>query len=152
MKSTTLKLLWKIREFIWTFFSKKTIGARALVIQDDQVLLIKHTYLLGWHTIGGGVDKGETSLQALKRELMEEVGIELLEEPTIHGFYHKQKKRWDDYIILYVCKSFAQKSVSSLEIDEQRWFALDDLPQDISPATKRRIEEYLGQRAISDAW
>ncbi len=147
-----LKILWKIREFIWTFFSKKTIGARALVIQDDQVLLIKHTYLSGWHTIGGGVDKGETSLQAVKRELMEEVGIELLEEPTFHGFFHKRKKRWDDYIALYVCQKVKQNPASSLEIAEQKWFPLHDLPHDITSATKRRIEEYLGQRALSDQW
>jgi 8-oxo-dGTP pyrophosphatase MutT (NUDIX family) len=147
-----LQLLWKIRVFLWSFLSKKTVGARALVIQNDQILLIKHTYLPGWCTIGGGVDQGETGLQALKRELKEEVGIELQEEPSILGFYHKNHKKWDDYIILYVCKKFIRTEAYSREISESKWFPLNNLPFDITPSTQKRIEEYLGNSPLSDTW
>lgn len=147
-----MKLLWDIRVLLLSFLSKKTVGARALVIQNDQILLIKHTYLPGWCTIGGGVDQGETGLQALKRELKEEVGIDLQEEPSILGFYHKNQKKWDDYIILYVCKKFTRTETYSREILESKWFSLNDLPSDITPSTKSRIEEYLGHRPLSDTW
>ncbi len=143
---------WKIRTFLWSVFSKRTVGARALVIQDNQVLLVKHTYLPGWCTIGGGVDRRESGLQALKRELMEEVGVTLNEEPSILGFYHKNHKKWDDYIILYVCKNVTQTPVKSPEIQESCWFSFDKLPVDITPATKRRIQEYLNECSLSDMW
>ena len=128
------------------------MGARALVIQNGSILLVKHTYMPGWYTIGGGVKAGESGLQALTRELMEEVGVDLCKSPSILGFYHNQRKGRDDYVIVYVCKEFEKKEVSSKEILEAKWFHLGDLPHDISPATKRRIEEYLGHRPLSDRW
>jgi len=36
------------------------------VNDQNQVLLVKHRYLDGWYLPGGGVDKGEELLQALK--------------------------------------------------------------------------------------
>jgi 8-oxo-dGTP pyrophosphatase MutT (NUDIX family) len=128
------------------------MGARALVVQENQVLLIKHTYMPEWHTIGGGVDPGETGLQAVIRELQEEVGIETLEEPSLFGFYHNTHQKHDDYVAFYVCTHFKRKGAKSREIEEAKWFPLHALPSDISPGTKRRIEEYLGERPISDRW
>lgn len=97
-------------------------------------------------------ERGKTGLQALRRELKEEVGVDLHEPPAILGFYHKQHKKMHDYVIVYVCKSFEKMKVVSREILEEKWFPLNALPHDISPATQRRIEEYLGQRPLSDQW
>ncbi len=147
-----IKILWKINNIFLSLFSKRTVGARALVIQQDQILLVKHTYTPGWYTIGGGVDAGESGLQALARELKEEVGINLLESPSILGFYYNRNEKRDDYIIVYVCKKFEKEAAVSKEILEARWFPLNSLPHDISPATQRRIDEYLGHRPLSDRW
>jgi len=147
-----IKFFWKIRNIILSLFSLRTVGARALVLQKDHILLVKHTYLPGWYTIGGGIDAGESGLQALRRELQEEVGIILHESPSILGFYHNVYEKRDDYVIVYVCKKFEKVEVISKEILEARWFPLNALPPDISLATKRRIEEYLGTRSLSDVW
>lgn len=147
-----LKFFWNIRNILLSLFSLRTVGARALVLQNDHILLVKHTYLPGWCTIGGGVDAGESGLQALRRELKEEVGVILHESPSILGFYHKRYEKRDDYIIVYVCKEFERQEVVSKEILEAKWFPLNALPHDISPATKRRIEEYLRLRSLSDVW
>jgi len=147
-----IKFYWKIKNILLSLLSKKTIGARALVVQGDQILLVKHTYTPGWCTIGGGIDAGESGLQALRRELMEEVGVDLTEIPSLLGFYHNPKGKRDDYVAVYVCKKFKKKNVDSKEILEVCWFPLSALPSDITPATKRRIEEYLGHRSLSDRW
>ena len=143
---------WKIKNILLSFFSLNTMGARALVIQDDHILLVKHTYSPGWHTIGGEIDPGESGLEALKRELREEAGVDICGPPSILGFYHNRHKNRDDYVVVYVCKEFKKRDVVSREILEERWFSLKALPSDISPATKRRIEEYLGDRVLSDQW
>lgn len=137
---------------LFSLFAKRTIGVRALLIQDEKILLVKHTYQLGWYTIGGGVEPGETPYQALQRELKEEVGVSLLTPAQLFAVYYSNNEKRDDYIIFYICQALLQKASHSAEIAAQQWFDLDNLPQDISPATKKRIEEYLGTRAISEYW
>lgn len=147
-----LNILWKITNVFLSIFCRKSVGARALVIRNNQVLLIKHTYISGWYTIGGAIDKGESPLQALQRELREEVGITCLKLPELFGAYYNSKGRRDDYIFFYVVNEFEQQPAHSLEILEAKWFSMDTLPEDISPATLRRIEEYRGLRNIHDIW
>jgi len=148
-----MKFLWKIKNFFLSCFQKKTVGARALILRDEEILLVKHTYMPGWCTVGGGVDAGESPLQALQRELHEEVGIKLKSAPPILGFYYSNKEDRDDYVILYICTDFTtEKPTTSDEIAEAKWFSLTKLPSDITPATQRRIEEYLDQRPSSDVW
>lgn len=76
----------------------KTLGVRALVIKNNRVLLIKHSYINGWYTVGGGVKRGETPLQAIQRELFEEVGIECLDKPQLFNVYYSAKE--NEMIIL----------------------------------------------------
>jgi len=140
------------RNAIFTLLMKKTVGARALVIQNDQVLLVKHTYHPGWCTVGGGVDRKETPVEALKRELREEVGAILTSPPELFSVYLARHAKRDDYVIFYIVTDCDFEEVDSPEIQEKKWFALNELPRDISPATQRRIDEYLKQRTISAKW
>src|SRR5690348_5986539 len=59
-----------------------TLGVRGLVVDaDGRVFLVKHSYVGGWHLPGGGVEVGETFVEALKRELVEEGRIAVVGEP-----------------------------------------------------------------------
>ncbi len=146
------KYLGQIKSFAFSFFVKKSVGARALVILEGKVLLVRHRYTSGWYTIGGGVKSRERPIETVQRELAEEVGIRCLSSPKLLSVYHNFREKRDDYILFYLVDHFEKQAVKSFEILAEQWFDLEDLPPDISPATQRRIEEYLGQRIIDEHW
>ena len=61
-------------------------GSRALVVDErDRLLLVllRLPHADVWVTPGGGIEAGETSQVALRRELREEIGLELAEDPPL---------------------------------------------------------------------
>lgn len=147
-----MKIYTVMKKIYYFFFRKTTVGARALVIKDDCVLLIEHTYMPGWYTIGGKVESGESPRQAIQRELLEEVGI-VAHSLELFNIYHSQNQMHDDYIALYLCKEFSEHdSISILEIKQKKWFKLNELPSNITPATLKRIKEYKEELVKSERW
>ncbi|MCA9343163.1 NUDIX hydrolase [Candidatus Saccharibacteria bacterium] len=59
----------------------RRIAVRAVVVHDDKLFCVRHKAYAGmaertyWCAPGGGVDEGEELIQALEREIIEEVGI-----------------------------------------------------------------------------
>ena len=87
--------------------------------------------------------------------MYEEAGVIVQGKPELFGVYHNTKDYRDDYVALYVVKDFLIEDVKSPEIAEKRWFPLNQLPEDTTPATvttRRRIEEYLNLIPQSDRW
>jgi 8-oxo-dGTP pyrophosphatase MutT (NUDIX family) len=140
------------KNITYSIIRKRTFGARILLISDNKILLVKHTYQPGWYTVGGGVERGESPLQAIHRELQEEVGVTLKTEPKIFSVYYSNLEKRDDYVVLYVANDYEERSVNCREILAKEWFELNNLPQDTTAATKRRINEYLGNCLISETW
>src|SRR5918994_229125 len=76
----------------WRFSRGMTLGVRAVVLDDrEQVFLIRHTYVPGWHLPGGGVETGETALEALTRELREEACIAIDAAPVLSGVFFNRR-------------------------------------------------------------
>ena len=123
-----------------------TLGVRAVVIDDQsRVFLIKHSYVTGWHLPGGGVEPGETLLDALTREVQEEGNIELTGAPELRGVYFNGRISQRDHVALYVVRDFRQPSAPqpNHEIIAHGFFALDALPNDTTAVTRARIAEVL---------
>lgn len=132
-----------------------TLGVRGLVIDsEDRVLLVRHTYVPGFYLPGGGVEGGETLLQALTRELQEEGGVRLLGAPALHGVYLNRRISARDHVALYVVRHFAWEGPRepNREIAEAGFFPLSDLPGDATPATRARLAEVLNGEPVSPYW
>ena len=136
------RLFYAINSLRWRITRPLTLGVRLLLLRDQSVLLVKHTYAKYWYLVGGGVKKNETLEQAARREALEEVGAQL-GNLTLCGVYSNFSESKSDHIILFVCSDFSVSGKTDSEIAGFRFFDLDKLPEDISPATKRRIQEYL---------
>ena len=139
----------------WRFSRGLTVGVRGLVLDGEgRVFLVKHSYVAGWHLPGGGVEKGETLLAALARELREEGKIELNAAPVLHAIYFNRRISSRDHVALYVVRSFQQTALPqpNHEIVAHGFFAMQDLPADTSRATRERIAEVVTGRTPSETW
>ena len=123
-----------------------TLGVRAVLIRDAHVLLVRHTYVPGWYLPGGGVDAGETVGEALERELREEAGVSLQGPTQLFGIYRNSKADRRDHVALFVCPAWQQPhapKVPNLEIAGIGMFPVADLPEDVTAATRLRLDEVL---------
>lgn len=132
-----------------------TLGVRGACIDaDGRVFLVRHSYMPGWYLPGGGVERGETMIEALRRELGEEGGIRLEGEAELFGIYFNRKRKID-HVALYVCRSFSRPDpprYPNREIAEAGFFAPDALPAELSAATRRRLGELLDGAAVDPVW
>ena len=54
-----------------------TLGVRAACFDEaGHIFLVRHTYIPGWHLPGGGVERGETAIEALFKEMREEGNLD----------------------------------------------------------------------------
>lgn len=140
---------------LWFRLSRSmTIGVRALVLDaGGRVLLVRPTFGSDWILPGGGLERGETAVAALARELKEEAAVTLVGVPRLFAVYSHEREFRGDHVLLYVVKEFERGQFErSIEVQEARFFALDELPALVSPGTRRRIEEVTAGLPPSAHW
>ena len=137
----------------WGLVRPETRGVRAIVIDEvGKVLLVRHTYGEGWYLPGGGVRRGEALEAAVRRELWEETGLTGDYGVAIHGTFRNTREFKKDTISVHVVHVPTVRPTANPEIAEQRYFDVTALPPDVSPGTRRRIEELRGLRAQTGEW
>lgn len=132
-----------------------TLGVRGAVFDEaGRVFLVRHTYVSGWHMPGGGVDPGEAAVDALKREVLEEGNLELLDPPELVAVYFNRNASNRDHVLFYRCGAFRQTAPTkpNAEIAETGFFSLDELPDGATDATRRRLADLRGDGPIDLHW
>ncbi len=117
------------------------MGVRVVMLQNDEIWLVRHTYLPGWFLPGGGLKRGETLEQAARREALEETGAELRATALI-GAYSNFNEWKTDHTLVFYCKDFKINGKTDGEIAEARAFPLNALPANIYSVHRRLIEGY----------
>lgn len=76
-------------------------GASGLIVRDGKVLVIrrrKEPHKDHWSLPGGGVDRGEKVREAVKREVLEETGLEV--DVGLVAGYREERVGQDDHCIV----------------------------------------------------
>jgi 8-oxo-dGTP pyrophosphatase MutT (NUDIX family) len=139
----------------WRMARGMTLGVRGVVLDsDDKVFLVRHSYVAGWHLPGGGVEVGQTFLEALRQELMEEGRIELTGEPVLHGLFFNDHVSRRDHVAVYVVRQFRQDRLPAPnhEIVECGYYAAGALPAETTRGTRLRIAEVLDGATPIATW
>lgn len=156
MKQKIIKLILKpvmlMRRIYWKLFRPLTTGVRAIAVKDNEILLVKHNYGNEWLLPGGKMRKGEHFLDALQRELSEEIGLTSFESVKLLGIYANFYEGKSDYISVFVISNFTLIENKHFEIDKIKFFKLDELPDKTSPGTRRRIKEFLETSKLNYKW
>jgi ADP-ribose pyrophosphatase YjhB (NUDIX family) len=155
MASLRTRLRSRAAHLIFLMTRPMTLGVRAVVIDaNDSVLLVRHSYVSGWHFPGGGVEAGETCMQALARELEEETRVEIRGAPVLHGLFFNPKPSRRDHVAVYVIRNFAVmgERAPDREIEEARFFGRSALPDSATAGTRARLAEIFDSVPVGDLW
>jgi 8-oxo-dGTP diphosphatase len=115
-------------------------AAVAAIIFDEQgrILLFKHTYRkFEWGLPAGGLEHREQPRDAIRREFLEETGMELEVERLLTAV----SAREDHHIsMIYLCRITGGEFKESHEISEMKYFAVHELPAMMLTAEKELIQ------------
>jgi 8-oxo-dGTP diphosphatase len=108
-----------------------TVGAACVIERDDgALLLVRLVYRDGWGLPGGLIKRSETVADCARREVTEEVGldVELTSEPAV--VVDTRPQRVDVVFRARPAPGCDPKTAAprSVEIREVRWFPVDGLP------------------------
>jgi ADP-ribose pyrophosphatase YjhB (NUDIX family) len=110
------------------------------IIFDEQgcVLCVRMNYGAGgWTTPGGRVELGESPIAALKREVREETGFNVIPTDLV-GVYSKPFE--NDIVLCFECKSLSRDQWSpNEEISAAEFFAPSSLPDDMTFVVRTRV-------------
>ncbi|MFA6515037.1 MAG: NUDIX domain-containing protein [Candidatus Paceibacterota bacterium] len=118
----------------------------SLLVKDNQVLLSLKTKKIGagcWNGYGGGIEEGETPVQAAVRELKEESSVvalaEDLEKMAIMDFHNKKSDgtTFICRVYYFIIRKWTGEAKEINEMTNPTFFDKDNLPYDkMMPADK----------------
>lgn len=130
------------------------VSAGAFIINSKgEVLLCKRSKNARnekgkWEAPGGQVHFGETREQAIKREIKEELGVEIQIIRVLNiadEILKKDRQHWLPTTFLVKIKKGIPKIMEPEKCDKIGWFSLNKIPKKISYITSLDIKEYRRQ-------
>lgn len=105
-----------------------------LVLKDGKILLVKRVSKLleggKWGLVGGFVERDETLIEAVEREVKEEIGWKV-KDMNLLRIKDKPDRPHEDrqnISFVYTCEAVEKMNKADWESDDQQWFDLSEVP------------------------
>jgi 8-oxo-dGTP diphosphatase len=135
-------VLWLLR--------RNATSASALIVREERILLglrAKDPWADHWETPGGHVNRGEHPADAVRREVWEELRVELaglrLIDVIVHEWWPGQWVQNTVYLAEPVGEDFQPDGE---EAKGAAWFDLNSLPTPMAKGQRERVEEWRDSR------
>ncbi|HWY69710.1 MAG TPA: NUDIX hydrolase [Terriglobales bacterium] len=137
------------------------LGVGAVIVRNDQVLVVRRANppLQGqWSIPGGLVDTGETTKEAVLREIREETSLTIEPIELIEVFERilrdaDSRVQYHYVVIDYLCRLVSGEPSPGSDVSEARWAKFEDLQLlGITPETTSVIHKALNAATKSSAF
>jgi 8-oxo-dGTP pyrophosphatase MutT (NUDIX family) len=129
----------RVRLVYWWLVRPKRSGVKVALTCGSEILLVWHTYMPGWNLPGGGYrPRRETPEEAGRREIRQELGLDL-GTVTVLGAFESKREHKRDTITCLRAEISRSGTVSSAEIREARWFDRDALPESLDDVNQEAL-------------
>ena len=116
-------------------FLSTNVAEYAIIINDkDEILLVQwgEQYDFTWHFPGGRLDESDEAVEGLRREVREELGVEIeIIKPVYTKYvtkkdcaYMKDKER---YAVFYLAKLSGEIKLNDRELHSYKWYKKSEL-------------------------
>lgn len=128
------------------------VGATMLLInQNEELLMMKRTDNHFWGVPGGSLELGESLEACVKRETLEEVGINI-EQMELFGVYSGEELHYtypnkdEVYMVSAAYLARIEDDAIRLDLNEHsayRFVKLNEIPEDVSPPIKPILRDLI---------
>jgi 8-oxo-dGTP diphosphatase len=120
-----------------------TLGVFAIIYDEQKNILLAHRRDMDlWDLPGGGMNHGELPTDTAIREAKEETGFDVAIDRLL--IVYAKPAPWDkDLGFVFTGRVIGGEAETSDESDDVRFFAMNDLPENISPRKRYVIDAAL---------
>ena len=136
-------IIFPLVKLYWFIFRPETRGVKCIIENDNKILLVRNNYgRKRWTFPGGRINKNELPEKAIKREVKEEIGLNVSGIKLLDSFISTAEHKKDKIYVFLAKSNKKDFKIDNIEILEANWFSVDNTPELIGPIALKIVDIY----------